>query len=75
MSRKPFFVHHTVTLARVTEAVERYHSSLDNPGFCLECGHEQDGCEPDARNYDCEACGTKRVFGADEIFMCIGGIT
>lgn len=75
MSRQSFFIHKKVTLARVTEAVKRYHNSVDNPGFCLECGHEQDGCEPDARNYECEACGVKRVFGADEIFTCIGGIT
>ena len=29
------FIHPDVTLDRVTEALERAHSSLDNPGFCI----------------------------------------
>ena len=47
-------IHPEVTLARVTEAVERAHSSLDNPGFCICCGAETEGVEPDARRCDCE---------------------
>lgn len=43
----------------------------DCTGFCLECGHEQGSCEPDARNYECENCGAKRVFGAEECLMMI----
>jgi hypothetical protein len=27
------------------------------------------GVEPDARNYLCEACGERRVFGAEEILL------
>ena len=38
-------------------------------GFCLACGFEQDGCEPDARNYRCEDCGERQVFGAEEILV------
>ncbi len=75
MSRTPFHVHNSITLKRVTEAVERYNNSLDNPGFCLECGQEQDDCEPDARDYKCEHCGTNRVYGAFEIWSCIGGLS
>jgi DNA-directed RNA polymerase subunit M/transcription elongation factor TFIIS len=42
----------------------------DQAGFCLACGNEQYGCEPDARRYVCEACGEKQVFGASElVFM------
>jgi hypothetical protein len=44
-------------------------TGLDNPGLCIMCGHEQDGCEPDARNYTCEACGAEQVFGADELLL------
>jgi predicted amidophosphoribosyltransferase len=51
------------------DACERQMSSLDNPGFCLACGAEADGCEPDAENYECEACGEHQVFGADEILL------
>jgi DNA-directed RNA polymerase subunit M/transcription elongation factor TFIIS len=42
----------------------------DQAGFCLSCGNMQFNCEPDARNYKCEACGERRVFGASElVFM------
>ena len=50
-------------------AIERSHSGLDNPGFCLACGEEVDGCEPDAREYECESCGERRVYGAEEILL------
>jgi hypothetical protein len=58
-----------LTRKRVLEAVERSMIGLDNPGFCLACGFEQDGCEPDARNYKCEICGAHEVFGAEEILL------
>ena len=55
---------------RVIESAQ----SDDGTGFCLECGEERDGCEPDARNYECYACGKMRIFGAEEILMMGGGI-
>ncbi len=58
-----------VTLEQVTEAVEREMMTLDNPGFCLACGDEAGGCEPDARRYECEGCGEKAVFGAQELLL------
>lgn len=57
---------------RLLAAIERYRSSTDNPGFCLACGYEQDGCEPDARNYECEECGERQVFGAEEVLLMQG---
>lgn len=39
--------------------------SDSNTGFCLACGSSQDGVEPDARNYECEACGKRKVCGAE----------
>ena len=42
---------------------------LGNPGYCLDCGTEADGCEPDARNYTCEACGKNEVYGLEECLM------
>lgn len=62
-------LHHSVTLARVEDACRRRNTTLDNPGFCRACGNEQEGCEPDARNYRCESCGKREVFGAEEIAM------
>jgi len=57
------------TLEEVIAAVEDSMTSLDNPGFCKACGEYQDGCEPDARNYECESCGENEVFGAEELLI------
>jgi hypothetical protein len=63
--------HKSLTDDAILEAVERYNVSLDNPGFCLVCGCEVDGVEPDARHYRCEACGADAVFGAEELLLAI----
>lgn len=52
-------------------AVERATLDLDSPGLCLACGEEQDGCEPDARRYECEACGEHKVYGAQELLLTL----
>ena len=62
-------MHPSITLERVMEAAERQMTGLDNPGFCLACGEEQEGCEPDARKYECEHCGEHQVYGAEELAM------
>jgi hypothetical protein len=62
-------LHKSVTVDRVAEAVERRATSLDNPGICIACGEDQDGCEPDARKYPCESCGEETVYGADELLL------
>lgn len=41
----------------------------DNLGFCLSCGEEAFGIEPDGRNCKCESCGKNSVFGAEEILI------
>ena len=64
-------VHNSVTPDRVVDAVHREMTSLDNPGFCVACGHEQGGCEPDAREYECEACGERKVYGATELLQYV----
>lgn len=64
-------IHKSLTIDRVQEAAERSFTTLDNPGFCLSCGEEADGCEPDARNYECEHCGARKVFGAFEVLTLI----
>lgn len=69
---KPLKLHPNVTMERVIEAVEDSQTSLDNPGFCLECGEEAYGVEPDAREYECEVCGVNSVFGAEEILIQFG---
>jgi hypothetical protein len=43
-------------------------------GFCLSCGTEHDGIEPDARRYHCDACDNDSVYGAEEIVIMYGGL-
>lgn len=61
-------MHASLTEERVLEAVERQMTSLEDPGFCIACGHEQGQCEPDARRIQCEACGDFTVYGAEELW-------
>jgi len=50
------------------------NASDDSEGRCVECGADAFGVEPDACNYDCEACGAAEVFGLEELLM-MGKIT
>ena len=64
-------IHPSITEDRVIEAVERYNSTLDNPGFCLACGEDAEGCEPDAENYECAHCGERQVMGAEAVLFLL----
>jgi len=44
-------------------------SDYDNMGFCLACGAEASGVEPDARRYTCESCNAAKVFGLEELAL------
>jgi predicted RNA-binding Zn-ribbon protein involved in translation (DUF1610 family) len=61
--------HASVTDEAVLDACERQRTTLDNPGMCLACGVEADGVEPDAEEYECEACGEPQVFGCDLLLL------
>lgn len=50
---------------------EYQEADEDHQGFCTACGEPRDCCEPDAREYPCEACGLNRVFGLEEL-LCDG---
>ena len=58
-----------ITLEAIEDACARRSMSLDNPGFCVACGAEREGCEPDMREGECEVCGEAQVYGAEEIYM------
>jgi Zn finger protein HypA/HybF involved in hydrogenase expression len=50
--------------------MERLEAAMeDMTGFCLACGEESERVEPDARAYQCHACGESKVFGAEEIIL------
>lgn len=57
------------SLPELEEACNSEMYGLENPGFCLACGNQQDGCEPDAREYKCEDCGERQVYGAQEVLL------
>jgi len=54
-----------ISSQQIIDAIE----ADDNLGICTSCGEEQGGCEPDARNYECESCGEMTVFGAEELMF------
>jgi hypothetical protein len=41
----------------------------DGAGACVACGEEASGVEPDARAYECEACGERKVYGLEELLI------
>lgn len=51
--------------AALQRAVERD----DHTGFCLACGEEVGGIEPDARRAPCECCGAPKVYGAEQLVL------
>lgn len=65
LSERTANMHKSITYKRVAAAV----LEDENLGFCRKCGEEQYGCEPDARNYECDSCGAKEVFGAEELLF------
>ena len=60
-------IHESITLDRVMAAVE----ADDHLGFCLVCGEEADGCEPDATKYECAVCGAHAVDGAENLLFLV----
>lgn len=53
------------------EAVTTAAEADDYIGFCVGCGTETSGVEPDARNFHCETCDRPLVFGAEELLFYI----
>lgn len=46
-----------------------YEEASEGGGFCLACGNEQSGCEPDGRKLMCESCGARKVYGLEELAL------
>lgn len=61
--------HPSITIDRVVNLIESACHELTDPGICINCGEETGGVEPDARRYECAACGQMRVYGAEELLV------
>ena len=60
---KPYNQMMTFRLEDIQDAME------EQCGFCVECGAERECCEPDAREYECDECGERGVYGAEELIV------
>jgi len=58
-------LHPSITVDRIMEACE----ADDHLGFCIRCGADAYGVEPDARRYTCESCDEPGVYGAEELLL------
>lgn len=38
-------------------------------GFCLACGNEVYGVEPDAERYPCGSCDQHKVYGLEQLML------
>lgn len=62
-------LHATIDPWAILEAAEDSEFGIDYRGFCIACGEEAYGVEPDASHYECEECGEFEVFGAPELLI------
>lgn len=62
-------MHESITSKRVIAAVEESTTGMGTTGFCLACGEDQEGCEPDMEGGLCESCGEHKVMGAEDLLM------
>jgi len=67
-------MHESITIERISEAVNQSMLDLGYPGFCTLCGTEVEGIEPDATEIDCPRCGGKTLYGAEELMLEFFGL-
>ena len=67
VARMPFALRGTILDSAMQASI-----ADDNLGFCLACGDEAYGVEPDARRYTCESCEEPAVYGTEEILIMLG---
>lgn len=58
---------HTVTIKMTSD--DYCEARNEYVGYCISCGAEHYQIEPDARNYLCEECEERQVFGIEELLM------
>ena len=53
----------------ILAACEESMFGMEDDGFCIACGAEAYGVEPDAQGYLCEECGEEAVCGAEQLLL------
>lgn len=64
-------IHTSINTDRVIALAQESMFGMGNPGICIACGEDAEGCEPDARKYECDCCGEHAVYGAEELMLII----
>ncbi len=62
-------IHASITTDRLIAAAEESMFGMQSLGFCIACGEEHDGIEPDAERYKCHCCGQCKVYGAEQLVL------
>ena len=65
MEARPYKTRAGVTQYKPVVTLDEAHEGT--LGFCLACGAEAYGVEPDARRYVCESCRAPKVYGLEEL--------
>jgi hypothetical protein len=61
--------NYVIPVMSADEMQDVMFGSIGGRGWCLTCGEEVDGVEPDARKYMCGCCGKKSIYGIEELLM------
>lgn len=62
-------IHPSITHERLMAAVEESMVGMNDDGFCVACGADAMGVEPDAELYECSECGERAVYGAEQLLF------
>ena len=65
-------MNHPMTKPDRIELLLELAQADNNEGLCMACGEVAECVEPDARKYECESCGEKAVYGAEEALLTFG---
>ena len=65
-------MNHPMTKHDRVELLIELAQADNNEGLCMACGEVGECVEPDARKYECESCGEKQVYGAQEGLLMFG---
>ena len=64
-------LHPSVTLARLTAAMEENSNGAGNVKFCTVCGAQDTGDALATWHLHCRSCGAYAVYGADELLFSL----